>query len=295
MLKHDATVLVLGATGMLGQSLVPALEQTGVTVVRHDRAGKADCCADLGDARATITLLDRVQPALIVNLAGLTNVDACEQSPELAYAANVRSVENVAAWVRSAPPHTRLLQISTDQVYEGNGPHAETAASPRNYYAFSKYAGELAAAAVGATVIRTNFFGRSHCTGRSSLSDWLYGVLQRGEPAPIFEDVLFSPLSLQTLCRLLVNICRRPPAGIYNLGSREGCSKAAFARDFAAALGLSAAQLKSQSVADAAALRAYRPRDMRMDSTRIATQLGLALPALHEEILLVAEEYRHAG
>jgi dTDP-4-dehydrorhamnose reductase len=295
MLKDDATVLVLGATGMLGHSLVSVLAQAGLSVVRHDRAGKADCSADLGDAAATHAVLDCVQPALIVNLAGLTNVDACEQHPEKAFVANVRSVENVAAWVHRAAQPTRLLHISTDQVYEGRGPHAESAASPRNYYAFSKYAGELAASAVGATVIRTNFVGRSHCTGRSSLSDWLYGVLQRGEAATIFEDVLFSPLSMQTLCGLLVKICRNPPPGIYNLGSREGCSKADFARAFAAALGLSAAQFKSQSVAAAAGLHAYRPRDMRMDSTRIADLLDLTLPALHEEILSLAEEYRHAG
>lgn len=292
MVNSSGKTLVLGAGGMLGHSLVPALQQAGFQVLRHARTSTADVTVDLANSSATHTLLDSVQPSLIVNLAGLTDVDACERNPALAFEANVRSVVNVADWLRARRGATRLLHISTDQVYEGRGPHGENSASPHNYYAFSKYAGELAAAAADATVIRTNFFGRSSCAGRSSLSDWLYTALQGGDQVNVFEDVLFSPLSLQTLCSLLVRACRDPVAGLYNLGSRNGMSKADFARHFAAALGFPATGLRSASVADANQLLAYRPRDMRMDCTRLETLWCQRLPELHEEILLASEEYR---
>ena len=44
----------------------------------------------------------------------------------------------------------------------------------RNYYAFSKYAGELAAIQVPSTILRTNFVGRSKVSHRESLTDWVY-------------------------------------------------------------------------------------------------------------------------
>ncbi|MBT9512451.1 MAG: SDR family oxidoreductase [Acidovorax sp.] len=289
----DAPTLVLGSTGLLGSRLMPALSARWETVM-HARSSGAKYTADLANSQATTRVLDAVKPGLIVNLAALTSVDACEENPQEAYLANVRAVENVAAWIESRGAWCHLLQISTDQVYDGPGPHAEDDVTLVNTYGFSKYAGELAALSAGATVLRTNFFGRSARPGRESLSDWLAQSLRAGTPIQVFDDVLFSPLSLRTLVEMIVRVAEIRPHGIFNLGAADGMSKADFALAFAAALGVAHPAMTRTSSTASGLLRAKRPLDMRMDSRRIESALGLHMPSLRQEIESTAMEYRDA-
>ena len=287
-----ARILVTGATGLLGMSLAPLLAQRGHTVLRHgfragDDAGLQR--ADLRDRAATAAMLDAAQPDVVVNLAALTNVDTCEADPHAAYQLNTASVENLAHWLRGrAGKH--LVHISTDMLYDGPGPHRESGITIRNTYAFSKVAAEIAAGAVPSTVLRTNFFGRSRCPGRASFSDWLAGALRARTPVTVFDDVYFSPLSINTLCAMIARVAEDKPAGVFNLGSREGMSKADFAFALADALGLSTdAMARGQS---GAALKAYRPKDMRMDSSLFEHTMGLQLPALIDELHSLRSDYR---
>jgi dTDP-4-dehydrorhamnose reductase len=289
-MSASGNILVLGATGLLGSSLVPVLRQTG-QVVTHGRSRHADSTADLADKSATHALLDGIKPSLIINLAGLTNVDTCELHPNASYIANIKTVENIVAWIKHRGQSCHLLHISTDQVYDSSELHDEASVTLTNYYAFSKYAGELAAASVNSTIVRTNFFGRSHCEGRSSFTDWLYQALVNGEGIRVFRDVWFSPLALATLCRIIVQLVELKPCGIFNLGSSEGLSKAEFAFAFAESMGISAACMQAASIADAGFLQAYRPRDMRMSSKKLEAVLLIKLPSLRDEIMLASREY----
>lgn len=286
-----ATIVVTGATGMLGSTLAPLLAAAGHTVLRHGHSGAADLQADLCDYHATAAMLDAAQPDCIVNLVALTNVDTCERDPQAAYLLNTASVEHLARWMKGHPA-CHLVQISTDHLYDGPGPHDEQQLTIRNTYALSKLAGELAAGCVPSTVLRTNFFGRSRCAGRVSFSDWLYGALRAGTPVTVFDDVQFSPLSLETLCAMIARVVEQRPPGVYNLGARDGMSKADFAYALAAALQLPDRALRRALSSASAALSARRPTDMRMDSARFEQALGVRLPTLNDEILSLRSVYR---
>lgn len=283
-------VLVTGSSGMLGCSLVPVLSQAGHIVVTHGRSGSEQAQADLADPGQTCAMLDQTRPEVIVNLVALANVDACEESPQRAYQGNVRTVANLAAWVARQQGACHLVHVSTDHLYDSNGPHREDAVELTNYYAFSKYSGELAAALASATVIRTNFFGPSLSPGKESFSDWLLRALSSGQSISVFEDVLFSPLSLTTLSELIELVVRRRIPGTYNVGCKDGINKADFAYALAHVLQLPTTEITRASVRDAS-LRAYRPRDMRMDSTLFAGTFGIALPTIRDEIELMRSYY----
>lgn len=245
---------------------------------------------DLTDRSAASAVLSDVQPDVVVNLAAETSVDGCERDPNGAYRTNVRLVENLAGWIRDGGAATHLIQLSTDQNYDGGGPHREDDVTILNTYGFSKYAGELAAASVDATVLRTNLFGRSRCGRRKTISDWVVDSLRSRTPITLFADVLFSPVSLRRLSDVITSAVVRPVPGVFNVGSHGGMSKADFAFALAEALGLPTDRMTVGRASDAD-LAARRPSDMRMDPSHYEATFDATLPTLADEIAEVAVEY----
>jgi len=287
-----AKVLVTGATGLLGCSLVPLLQERGHQVIRMGHSHASDLNIDLTSYEQTARALDDAKPDAIINLTALTNVDRCETHPQEAYLLNVKTVENLSNWMKTAEQACHLIQVSTDQVYDGLGPHAEGELTIRNHYAISKLAGEFVAGTVPSTVLRTNFVGRSQCVGRTSLTDWLHDALLGQTSVNVFEDVMFSPLAISTLCDCIERCIVEKPLGVFNLGSQDGASKADFAFAFAAALGFKTTNLKRINASSVSALVANRPTDMRMNSERFESRMRLKLPRLIEEVELIAHDYR---
>jgi dTDP-4-dehydrorhamnose reductase len=196
----------------------------------------------------------------------------------------------VSEWIRRTKSGTHLVQISTDQVYDGPGPHPEEHVSLRNTYAFSKYCAEVAARAVSSTVLRTNFAGRSSSTRRRSFSDWIYDALCSRTPIQVVDDVRFSPLSIERLTNYIDVVATTRSQGTFNLGSRGGVSKAEFAFKFATALGMNTDVF---TVIQQRMLqrRAYRPADMTMDSSRFESTFSATVPDVDDEIAAMASAY----
>ena len=284
-------VLVTGATGLLGCSLVPLLQERGHQVACMGHTHASDQNLDLTSYEQTARALDQANPEVIVNLTALTNVDRCETHPQEAYLLNVKTVENLCTWIKTASQACHLIQISTDQVYDGPGPHAEGELTIRNHYAMSKLAGEFLAGTVPATILRTNFVGRSQREGRASLTDWLHGALRDRTSVNVFDDVMFSPLAISTLCDCIERCIAERPFGVFNLGSHDGMSKADFAFAFAAALGLETTNFNRVNSRSISTLAAHRPTDMRMNSGRYEACMGIRLPSLIDEVSRLADEY----
>jgi len=289
--ESDLKILLLGSTGLLGSTLTPYLDSLGYDVITHSHSKETSYQLDLTDSKRTIELLNEIQPDVIVNLVGLTDVDLCESSPNQAYLLNVRVIENIANWIEQAKPYCHLVQISTDQVYDGVGLHEEKAVTLTNYYAFSKYAGELAAMRVSSSILRTNFFGRSQCTKRTSLTDWLFSALSNKESIQVFDDVLFNPLSMSTLSKMIGLTIQKKPLGVFNLGSHRGMSKADFSFVFSEELNLSSNTMKPALTDEVSFLKTYRPKDMRTECSKFESALDVKLPFLNDEIKQVAREY----
>ena len=270
---------------------MPSLKSSAYEVIAAPGRVGPGQTVDLLSETATHQLLDAAQPDLIVNLAALTDVDYCEGHPGEAYCVNAGLVLNLVRWVESRRSSAHLIQISTDQVYDGDGPHAERVICPTNFYGYSKSMAEEYVDRVGGTSLRTNFFGRSGRPGRASFSDWIVGAIRSHRPITVFEDVYFSPLSLPTLVRSIERVMSEPARGIFNLGSRGGLSKADFAFRLANAAGLQTMGLTRGTLA-ARPQGARRPRDMRMNSAEFSRTFGVAGVELNDEIEAVGRGYR---
>jgi dTDP-4-dehydrorhamnose reductase len=275
-------LLVTGSTGLLGGRLVPFLRNAGWDVVAHGNSHSADIQANLLDPSSALTMLDEVSPECVINLVCLSDVDSCETDPDLAYRLNALSLINLVPWLLQHPK-TRLIQISTDQIYNGPGNHLEQDVKISNMYGITKLAAEQAALRVNGLVLRTNFFGRSDTPAKKSFSDWLIESLKAATPIVLFTDVMFSPLAMETLSSMIARTIDSAITGIFNLGSNAGLSKRDFAMVLAERIGTETENAKDGKVSDLH-LKAVRPTGMLMDCSKFEKTFGVTLPTLKEEI-----------
>jgi dTDP-4-dehydrorhamnose reductase len=285
-------VLILGASGLLGRYVCAELAASGLQVYAQSRRPHSGCdqVFDPADAEVLRRRLSTLRPQAVVNAAALTNVDYCEHHLGEAYRVNTGMVESLAAWVSESQPDCHVVQISTDQVYDHTGYQREEEIGLPNVYALTKYAAEIGLRGIANhTVLRTNFFGRSHTEGRESFSDWIYNAMVRSTPIRLAVDIQFNPLSLPTLARYIAAVVQRPVCGVLNLGSRSSLSKHGFGLAFARALSLSPACLTACTAAELA-FQVRRPLDMRMDVSKATDLLG-PLPDLESEIERAALAY----
>lgn len=276
-------VLVTGAGGLLGRRLVPDLQSSGRIVVSHSHRTDADLRGDLTEPDAAVAAIAAASPDAIVHLVSLTDVDLCERDPDRAYRVNVRTVENIVDALASVLRRPHLILISTDQVYDGPGQNREEDIALRNTYALTKVWAERIARELDATVLRTNFFGRSHTAGRLSFSDWILREARARGSMRLLTDVYFSPLSVETVCRVISRVLERPRPGIFNVGSKDGMSKRDFAHQVAQRMGITLENAHDATQADLQ-LDALRPTGMMMDSRRFEDVFDFPLPTLQREI-----------
>ena len=152
-------VWIAGASGRLGSALSHRFGgNTAYKLVTSDRDVAVEDVSVVG------RFADINHPDVIINCAGLTDVQACEENPEEAYKINAIGARNLATAARRID--AKFIQISTDDVFGGDedkafcefdDPH------PTTMYGKSKYAGEK--------LVRE--LTDKHVIVRSS---WLYGV-----------------------------------------------------------------------------------------------------------------------
>ena len=91
---------------------------------------------------------------------------------------------------------------------------------------------------------------------------------------------------MSTLAKILKEIIENNIYGIYNLGSREGMSKATFARKIADHYNLKITNAKSEKAKNIKG-RVNRSLDLRLDVSLLEKVLGYKMRTLKEEIKLL--------
>lgn len=283
-------ILILGSTGLLGSALVKHfLIQGDHEIIPHSYSIGGKYVCDISNQNECNNFLDKIKPDLIINLIALTDVDLCEKDPNFCYRSNVVTAENVTLWLKKN--NCLHFYFSTDQLYDSTYPSSESEIVVKNYYSFSKYCAEKIVSQTESLILRTNFFGKSLVAKRCSFSDWIYKTLVSNKPLFLFNDVFFSPLSINTLIEIIYRLININIHGTYNLGSSCGMSKFDFASLFAKGLKLGIDQLNSVSIKDNKKLVADRPKNMTMSSKKFEQTTAIDLPRLTDEIKRVIKDY----
>lgn len=148
------TILVTGANGQLGMELAHLVSK--YPAYRFVFTTRVDMPLDNFDL--INEMIDRHQPKYVVNCAAYTAVDKAESDKEMAHRINAEAPGVIAA--ACLRNNARLIHISTDYVFNGNGqkPYKEDdPTDPVNYYGESKLQGEqlVMSQNPGSIIIRT--------------------------------------------------------------------------------------------------------------------------------------------
>jgi dTDP-4-dehydrorhamnose reductase len=295
-------LLLLGADGQLGKQLRRALPALGQVVALTRRS--TDYCGDLLDLPALAATIRSIQPDAVVNAAAYTAVDRAEDDPATAFAVNAAACEVMASETRRLGAW--LVHYSTDYVYAGDGQLPRTegdATHPLNVYGQSKLAGDQAVASNPRhLILRTSWVHDP--AGENFLKSILKAAAVR-DTLSVVDDQWGSPTAASLIASVTARILpglEDHHAGVYHLAA-EGFTNW---RDYAAliveeglarGLPLRTAPARVLGIPSAQyPVRARRPANSRLDTSRVRKTFGLHLPAWQDGVRsAVAELAAQAG
>lgn len=262
--------LVTGANGLVGSRLVRllALEGHRVTAMgrgarRFERvSGPAGAAAmdpgyldvDLGDAAGLTRAVFDARPEVIINPAGMTDVDGCERDPDGAWVANVEGVATLCRAARKLG--ARLVHVSTDYVFDGEaGPYdVDALPNPRGVYALTKHAGEQAVKALAApgswAIARTAVVYGWPSAGKNNFGSWLVEALRAGKEVKLFADQWVSASLALNVAEMLAELAQKRLAGVWHLAGAEVVDRVTFGQRLCARFGFDPALIVPSRMAD---------------------------------------------
>lgn len=277
-----AKLLILGASGLLGQALMTACRNRGWQPVGANRSTGVDLAGDELEEKLT-SLVDFHRPDMLINAAACTDLNLCERSPAIAWRlhALLPSLLAKLADQRSM----RWLQVSTDHYFHGDGPvsHSEQdRVTLVNEYARSKFAGEQAAlSSKTALAVRCNIVGKRGWHDQPSFAEWVFKNLSAGQEVFGYTNVWSSSLEVGQAASLMLDLLEARALGLVQIGSQMPCSKAEFMIRFAQAIGCDT-QLVRPTPRPAAMLA--RADSMGLDPSRAERWLTTRMPSTDQVI-----------
>ena len=289
-------VLLTGAAGQLGQALI-ASKPSGVQLISTSRSGGEGLEAlDLANAGACWSAVDAYRPDWVLNAGAYTAVDQAESEPNLALAVNAGAPRAFAQALLSCCPGSRLLQLSTDFVFDGDQGHPyqpDQRPDPLGVYGATKASGEKAVS----ELLGTGADGQAMILRTS----WVYGPVGRNflltmlrlhrlkaeahEPLRVVADQVGCPTATSGLAKTCWAAVTRQASGVLHWSD----AGAATWFDFAVAIG---AQAAARGLISAAAeVQPIRTVDYPTAATRPAYSL-LDSSATRERLQLASRHWQ---
>ena len=233
MLFSRKCIWIAGSAGSLGQQIAKRLPAEDYDLL------KTDIDLDITNLETVRHFMDMQRPEIVINCAGFTDLDACEQDIVNAYKVNALGARNLAAASRKIG--AKIIYMSTDDVFAGDKAKTLTEfdmPTPLSVYGKSKLAGE--------NMVRE--LNPKHLIVRSS---WVYGknansyvekILAQAETNTVIEapnDQISSPTSAKALAEFIVASLDSTEYGTYHASCEGSCTRYEFAKTIIELAGLS--------------------------------------------------------
>jgi dTDP-4-dehydrorhamnose reductase len=255
-------IALFGASGLLGCAVRSELQGLDVVAPTH-REG-----LDLTNPEAVMQFFRSRVPDIVINCAGLSNVESCEQFPRDAWALNSEAVGHIASG--SADVGARLVHMSTDYVFGGrrSGNYVESdSPSPLQVYGTTKLDGESRAlSADNSLVVRLPLlFG-----GAAPESHWAiraYRALSASADQWLDDSIIRQPTSASDAARAIVRLAVTDIGGVVHVAPPTEATRFEWAQSLAAVLGVSDAWIHRLNSSGSGTIE--RPERSRLATIRL--------------------------
>lgn len=270
-MRNIKKIWIVGANGRLGQAINDLLDRREVEVLNTDIDD-----VDITDSESLMLYGDMNRPDIIINCAGLTDVEVCEREIERAYKVNALGARNLS--IVAFKIGAKLIHISTDDVFSGesNVPYSEfDLPHPKSVYGKSKLAGEsfVKDFVNKYIIIRSSWV---YGTGENFVKD-LLELAKTQDTIQIADNQYGAPTSAVELAKLVIYLMNTTEYGLYH-GTCEGyCSRYEFAKEV---LDLAGAKAKLEAVSTKRAeLASKRPAYCVLDNFMLRISGGYKMPS----------------
>lgn len=241
-------VLVTGSNGLVGSHLVKRLSQNPkhsvVATSLHPNKIPLPLSfqfvqAHLTQAEQVAELIQQTQPDAIFHCAAISQVDVCEENPELCHQVNVVGTQHL---IQCAEQHTsacKFVFYSTDFVFSGtkNSEYMELdPTDPVSEYGRSKVRAEklLMQSNLNWNIIRPILiYGTSPSVSRGNIVKWVKSSLEKQQAIRVVNDQFRQPISVHSLIDLSEKLLTYSSTGIFHAAGKNQLSVYDFACEIA--------------------------------------------------------------
>ncbi len=183
--------------------------------------------------------MQRCHPRVVIHCHAVCDVAKCEANPGWARRLNV---ESLRMFLELLPPSARLLYVSSDHVFGGDGAYTESSIpSPISVYGHTRVEAEcLVASRPNTLVIRTGLPIGPSADRRSGHYDWLRYRYQMGLPITVIRDESRSVVRAHDLAQRLIDLAESGVCGVRHLPATQVLSRPVLAAQLMKLQGLRA-------------------------------------------------------
>ena len=227
------SILIFGGAGFLGSNFAFFLKKkykiiinfnkkkiffpdvTYVSIYNHNTK-------DLSSIKEKIVALN---PDIIINCLALSDIDKCEQKPELSEKLNYTFPLCLSKICNENK--IKFIQISTDHLFNKKNlfKNENFKKSTVNIYAYHKSRAEEDILSINSKslIIRTNFFGTSPKENYSL--DKIFDNLRKNRHVNGVIDYYFTPIYAGFLIKYIILLIKKKLSGIFNVAGNDRVSK----------------------------------------------------------------------
>lgn len=293
-------ILLTGSKGQLGSQIINILKKGESELGKIHEQYKNVEIKDVGREEMDISSLDNVKevinefkPDIVINPAAYTNVDGCEENIDLAFKVNSIGARNLAIVCEEIG--AKLVHISTDYVFEGNGqePYREyDLPNPVSVYGKSKWLGEEYVKQFCSKYFIVRPAWVYGYDGKNFVKTIMKAAKERGH-LDVVNDQRGNPTNAEDLAHHILKIAVTDEYGIYHCTGTEECTWYDFACEIVkcAEIDCTVSPVTSEQYVRPA----KRPSYSSLDNMMLRCTVGDEMREWKEALKIFISNYKESG